>query len=463
MRGHHDLAVPGGRSRIRAAHLFLLLTLVSQPSLAEQTQGEEAEGVAKADVAAPSLTETDADAQENPAEPSTGEETQAGAAPQHEAPQPVYDDNSVAGPPAPATESTVAESTVAEAPALDEPAVPIDPAMLGEFGIGRNLADRPLVSVGGFAVVNLQTSSLDPMPRFEIGQLTLHTTMDLGPHFGGFAEVTVNSVPSWEVRVERLLLYWEPNDLMKLSVGRYHIPVTWWNATFHHGLWLQTTIRRPAIVGFNDAFVPNHAVGVMVDGRVPGLDLLALRYHASVTGGGNDHYYTHASHDAEAPRLAYTGALYVEPPALHHLRVGAVLYRDPERVRNGRVTPETTAGAHLAWSGEAPEFITEVVVVNHEEQGGGNPVLRTSYGGYAQAAWRLPWMQQAWKPYGRFDWIWLDDGDVALDRAESQVLGTLGLRFDPVLWLACKVDGAVRRIREQEPEFLGAFQLEAAW
>ncbi|MFZ9889312.1 MAG: hypothetical protein ACO3JL_17605, partial [Myxococcota bacterium] len=349
------------------------------------------------------------------------------------------------------------------APVVDDYGAELDAAPLGDLSLGRNLSDRPVVDVGGFAVVNVQTSSLDPMPRFEIGQLTLHTTMDLGPHFGGFAEVTVNSVPSWEVRVERLLLYWEPSDLLKVSIGRYHIPVTWWNATFHHGLWLQTTIRRPAIVGFNDAFVPNHAVGVLVDGRVPGLDFLALRYHASITGGGNDHFYTHATHGGEKPRLAYTGSLYVEPPALQHLRVGAVAYFDPERLRAERVTPETTVGAHVAWTGEEPEFIAEVVAVNHEEQNGGSALLRTSYGGYGQVAWRLPWMDHAWKPYGRFDWIQLDKGDLALDRAESQLLGTLGLRFDPVLWLSFKVDGAVRRIREQEPELLGAFQMEAAW
>jgi hypothetical protein len=325
-------------------------------------------------------------------------------------------------------------------------------------------SDRPTVNVGGFAVITVQGNSTTPTPRIDVGQLTVHATVDLGANFGAFTEVTVNSVPSWEVRVERLLLFWEQSDHLKLSIGRYHLPVTWWNATFHHGLWLQTTLRRPTIVGFNDAFVPNHAVGVMADGAVPGMAFLGLRYHASLTGGGNDHFYMHGDHTAEKPRLAYTGSLFVEPPAMTNLRAGIVAYHDPDRIRGNVVTPETTLAAHVAWTGEAPEFIAEVVQVNHADTtGDGAGGSYASFGGYVQAAWRLPVLHNAWKPYARLDWMQIDTRDLALANSKSQHMGTIGLRFDPTSWLAMKLDGAYRQVAVTPGETLVAFQVEAAW
>ena len=53
---------------------------------------------------------------------------------------------------------------------------------------------------------------------------------------------------------------------MKVSLGRHHLPLTWWNSTFHHGLWLQTSAARPTIIGYSDAFVPNHAIGMVAEG-----------------------------------------------------------------------------------------------------------------------------------------------------------------------------------------------------
>lgn len=411
-------------------------------------------------------------------EPAPQQPAQATPAPQDAGVQPSADASSTSSPapadvPAPASPPPAAaiaapQATELPAAAPDGSAVEqigaqaidvtalISPGALGDAG-------RPLVNVGGFAVVTLQGNSTTPTPRIDVGQLTVHATVDLGANFGAFTEVTINSVPGWEVRVERLLLFWEQSDNLKLTVGRYHLPVTWWNATFHHGLWLQTTLRRPTIVGFNDAFVPNHAVGLMADGLVPGLSSLGLRYHASVTGGGNDHFYTHGDHGSEKSRLAYTGSLYVEPPTAPNLRVGAVAYYDPQRIRNEVVTPETTLAAHVVWTGEEPELLAEVVQVNHEQDNRGVRSFRSSWGGYVQAAWRLPVMQGRWKPYARFDWLQLDKSDTALSTSKSQRLGTLGVRFDPTMWLALKVDGAYRQLDEMPGEVLGAFQVEAAW
>ena len=37
----------------------------------------------------------------------------------------------------------------------------------------------------------------------------------------------------------------DKSDRLKVSFGRYHTPINYWNTAFHHGQWLQTTISRP--------------------------------------------------------------------------------------------------------------------------------------------------------------------------------------------------------------------------
>ena len=37
-----------------------------------------------------------------------------------------------------------------------------------------------------------------------------------------------------------------------VSIGRGHTAMGYWNQTFHHGKWFQTTTDRPAIYRFED-------------------------------------------------------------------------------------------------------------------------------------------------------------------------------------------------------------------
>ena len=43
--------------------------------------------------------------------------------------------------------------------------------------------------------------------------------------------------------VERAIVKYSHNDAIQVSAGRYHTPIGWWNAGYHHGRWLQTTIN----------------------------------------------------------------------------------------------------------------------------------------------------------------------------------------------------------------------------
>ena len=319
-------------------------------------------------------------------------------------------------------------------------------------------ATRP-VQIGGFADVGvLATDNLDQV-GFQIGQLVVHGTADAGQGLSMFTEVTVNSTPIWETRVERLLLSWEQSDLLKLSLGRHHLPVTWWNSTFHHGLWLQTSAARPLIIGYSDAFVPNHAVGLIAEGYVPGLQRAGVRYHLALSGGGDDHRHT-VETAAEPRRLAGTAALSLEPPAVPLLRLGVVGYADPHRMRGDQMVSETILGAHVVSTRERPELLVEWVEVWHDA---GPAQQYRSHGAYAQAAWRLRAGGERFKPYLRHDRMRIAAGDPTLADRVSQDLTTAGVRIDVATRFSVKAEGGWRVLDGAPGAAEAALQVSTAW
>src|ERR1700704_1973404 len=76
----------------------------------------------------------------------------------------------------------------------------------------------------------------------------------------------------------------DQSDQLKVSFGRYHTPVNYWNNTFHHGSWLQTTISRPEMAQFGGAFIPVHFVGALAEGVLPAGGL-NLNYNVGIGNG----------------------------------------------------------------------------------------------------------------------------------------------------------------------------------
>src|SRR5579872_4440482 len=104
---------------------------------------------------------------------------------------------------------------------------------------------------GGFGAQTL----LGTHSGFEDGQFVLHLTSALSPKVTVFSELSLTArsdagtgatpAPGFNPEVERIILRYDVNDYFKLSFGRYHTPINYWNTAFHHGQWLQTTISRP--------------------------------------------------------------------------------------------------------------------------------------------------------------------------------------------------------------------------
>jgi len=69
-----------------------------------------------------------------------------------------------------------------------------------------------------------------------------------------------------EQELERLLLGWEFDEQSMIWIGRFHSLLNYWNTSFHHGQYLQTSISRPGIDNFEDqgGVLPGHIAGVLL-------------------------------------------------------------------------------------------------------------------------------------------------------------------------------------------------------
>jgi len=97
--------------------------------------------------------------------------------------------------------------------------------------------------------------------------------------FGRFRFLGEGFLDTEEQELERLLLGWRFSEASTLWGGRFHNPLGYWNTQFHHGLFLQTSISRPAIAEFEDegGILPMHVAGLVLRGEF-GWQEAALEY-----------------------------------------------------------------------------------------------------------------------------------------------------------------------------------------
>ncbi|MGH8442525.1 MAG: hypothetical protein ACRETF_06425 [Nevskiaceae bacterium] len=312
--------------------------------------------------------------------------------------------------------------------------------------------------IGGFSDINFAFSD-DPgsAKGFSEGQVVLHFNSLLSPRFTFFGEVSMTARPAtptaasnFSVAVERMLLKYDLNDAFKLSFGRFHTPVNWWNVAFHHGQWLQTTIARPEMTRFGGKFIPVHYVGALAEGALPS-GSLNLNYKAGV-GNGRGQDVNDAGDAGDTNRsLAWLANLFVRPDAAYDLQLGGSYYRDKFLVRAAPPLEfqEDIVSGFLVWLRETPEFIAEYAHIRHEDTAG---ATFEHDAWYAQAGWRLPGSASAWKPYARYEDMQIEPGDAAfaatvtaggavLTAAVTDRTTTIaGVRFDFADYAAAKAE-----------------------
>ena len=208
----------------------------------------------------------------------------------------------------------------------------------------------PSLQIRGFGDVDFSgTDQKGSVSGFNLGQLVLHLASPLSEKVSYFGEISFTAQPTgYELSVERSIIRYDYNDYFKLSFGKYHTPIGYWNATFHHGAWLQTTIARPEMVQFGGTFIPTHFVGLEAEGNIPSGGL-GLGYNVGIGNGRSSLLSKSGDSGDSNDNRAWVANVYARPSRFYGLQVGASVYRDkltpqPDRTLANGSPPPTWSG-----------------------------------------------------------------------------------------------------------------------
>src|SRR5580658_4992264 len=243
--------------------------------------------------------------------------------------------------------------------------------------------------------------------KFVLGEIDLFATERLSPHLTALVEVALETesqalVNDVEVNVERLLLQYRGNDFFNVDVGSYRTALGYYSTAYLRGSWLQTAISRPKMFTFEDqgGFLPLHAVGVSINGRIPSG---SLNLHYVLEVGSSRNY----GNTAEIPLVdssfnrATNLAVYSQPQGLPGLEIGFSTYHDLLSPLAGINLDRSVLMVHLVYVRGRVEFLNEGLLWGL--QGGGQSLgSATVQSFYSQIAYRVA---SSWKPYARVEYM----------------------------------------------------------
>jgi hypothetical protein len=306
----------------------------------------------------------------------------------------------------------------------------------------------PAMRIAGFGDFNFAATDQPGVKSgFNEGQFILHLSSALSSKVSYFGELSftartdggMGSPPAagFNFEVERSIIRFDQSDKLKISFGRYHTPINYWNTEYHHGSWLQTSESRPQMVQFGGSFLPVHFIGALAEGALPAGGL-NLNYNAGI-GNGRGAVISRAGDFGDVNNnRAWLVNLFVKPDKLYGLQAGGSVYRD-EITQGASNYREWITSGHLVWARESPEVIAEVANVQHA---GVSPIggLSNSIAYYVQAAYRLPWWERLWKPYYRFEYIHVPKSDTVFRLVPSLAESIVGMRYDISSFAAIKLE-----------------------
>jgi hypothetical protein len=294
-----------------------------------------------------------------------------------------------------------------------------------------------IMGFGDISYVSRDASSTD---GFGVGQAVAHLSASLDDRLQVFGEFSMTARDTdYKTSVERLIVRYDFSDTFKLSGGRYHSPIGYWNSAFHHGAWLQTTTSRPEMAKFGSKIMPIHFVGVLLEGSLP-QNKLGLSYSAGF--GNGRHADVSQAGDAGDINSDNAWMLQVKaaPTRFFGLKTGIGFYADTVSPSDRPDINEQTYSVFAVWEKESPEIIIEFLHSDHEFVA--NSAANGSVDAwYAQFAYRLKGKHSQWKPYLRYERNEIDDSDPLLGDQGLNYEGTvLGVRWDFSAYAAIKAE-----------------------
>lgn len=338
-------------------------------------------------------------------------------------------------------------------------------------GLSFGFGDGPRFLVHGFADLGYRTEhdegpagEVDSRNEFYLGEFDLYLVSRLSQGLSLLAEVTleVDDDGNTEIDLERLFVKYRRSDHVWVSLGRRHLPLGFWNETFHHGLIMQPTIHRPEILRFEDrgGVLPVHATGVLAGGRMF-RGRWALDYVGGLSNGrGPSLDQPQSVGDANGHKAPSVKLGLSWDGDGSHVGFGGIGYGDripPELDVPGRDSSldETILGLFAVLRTTKVDLFGEYFDIRHEDRSDGRRFDSSGY--YALVVWR----QWRWKPYLGIDRVDLDPLDPYFASREPELDRVMaGARFD--LNPFCAVKFELRHDDRQEHE-IDALEVQVAF
>ena len=300
--------------------------------------------------------------------------------------------------------------------------------------------DDPLVRAMAFGDFNYLVTDRDVQEGFRMGQMVGHVIADLDDRFKFFGEVSVTGTDTgYSIEVERAMVRYDFADELKISAGRFHTPIGYWNTAFHHGSWLQTSVARPEMIKFGSRFIPIHFVGLIVEGSSPGSPL-GLGYSVGI-GNGRAANIARAGDAGDVnDRRAWVARVRSRPISIVGLELGATFHSDRMQALDLSEVNERIFAFHAALDRDAPEILAEYAHVSHHPVAGtGGFPGSDAY--YIQFGYRLSDSFGSAKPYVRVEQVVVASGDDVFAPLTLNYDGVIiGVRYDPRVFLALRLE-----------------------
>ena len=298
----------------------------------------------------------------------------------------------------------------------------------------------------------------DQSNSFGLGQVVLFFNSDLQEKLHVTSEIafefsSTDNEPG--IDIERMIMTYDVSDALKISVGRFHAPISYWNIIYHHAAWMRTSVERPDLVAFEDDAgpLPIHLVGLNLTGTIFNGAVLKMDYNFGF-GNGRGQKTTEVTNAFDHNAFkAFDLMLLFSPAAIDGLSFGPIGWFDrvppnsapsADDLADGILARanemnEAITGGFLVYNHKHIEFLSEFDYIWHNDRGGGGTFK--NYGAYAQIGYKFDKLT----PYFQYDYLNYAAGDTFYAPNVLDLNGYhAGLRWDAFNFAALKFEYEIK-------------------
>jgi hypothetical protein len=268
--------------------------------------------------------------------------------------------------------------------------------------------------------------------NFYTGDFDLFLTSKISDKASVLSEIAFGETDdqNFNVDLERFVLKYDFNDLLKMSLGRYQTGISFYNSEFRTARWFLTTADRPLITEFaaEGGLLPTQAVGVSITGLIPSGKL------------GLNYLFEYGSSDTNRPDINGSGhvveenngnhtiiGFFVRPESFPGLRIGGSFYHDkisdsnlPSPVRIG----QTILNVHVVYLAHGIEILNEGFLIRHAPENRGVAFNMPAF--YSQFSKRFGHI----RPFFRYQYANTNKESTIFDDVDLRYGPSFGARYD---------------------------------